>query len=178
MYDHARQPSGPAIFTVSVTVLVQFYCNIHIIYCKLKLYNEEIERFINRRVPGVSPQILLNDIPIPNAVEFRKNLPGVRDQNISLNNVSYNKILTDMKHILCLFAFIMFLLITKSVRNRFMKNMDWRAINNEYKIMLYILDFGPKFLLSFLFPLIFYISHKELRTYWKNSLIFCRSNQA
>ena len=158
--------------------MVQFYCNIHIIYCKWRLYKEENERFVSRRVPDVPPQILLNDRPISNSAGLRENSPRIINQNINLNTISYNKILTDMKHILCLFAFVMFLLITKSVRNRFMKNMDWREINNEYKIMLYILDFGPKFLLSFLFPLIFYISHKELRTYWKNLFICCRTNQA
>ena len=158
--------------------MIQFYCNIHIIYFKLRLHKEENERAFNRRVSVASPQILLNDRPIQNSVGSRANSPRVINQNINLNTISYNKILTDMKHILCLFAFVMFLLITKAVRNRYMKNMDWRAIDNEYKIILYILDFGPKFLLSFLFPLIFYISHKELRTYWKNSFTFCRTNQA
>ena len=177
-YDQPRQGSGPAIFSISVTVLVQFYCNIHIIYCKWRLYKEENERFVSRRVPDVPPQILLNDRPISNSAGFRENSPRVINQNINLNTISYNKILTDMKHILCLFAFVIFFLITKSARHQFTKNMDWRAINNEYKIIPYILDFGSKILLSVLFPLIFYISHKDLRTYWKNSFIFCRTNQA
>ena len=158
--------------------MVQFYCNIHIIYYKLRLWKEENERLVSRRVPDVPPEILLNDRPISNSVGFRANSPRVINQNISLNTVSYNKILTDMKHILCLFAFLMFFLLTKPARHYFMKNMDWRVINDEYKIIPYILDFGSKFLLSFLFPLIFYISHKELRTYWKNSFTFCRTNQA
>ena len=163
---------------VSVTIFVQFYCNIHIIYCKLRLHKEENERIANARVSDLSPQILLNDRPIPNTVRSRANSLRVLNQKTYLNTVSYNKILIDMKHILCLFAFVMLFFITKSMRHQFIKHIDWRAIYNEYRIVPYILDFGPKFLLSFLFPLIFYISHKELRTYWINSFICCRKNQA
>ena len=90
MNDQTRQPSGPVILTISVTVLVQFYCNLHIIFYKLKLYKEENERFVNRRVLDVLPQILLNDMPIPNAVGFRENSPSVRNQNFNFNNISYN----------------------------------------------------------------------------------------
>ena len=163
---------------ISVTVLVQFYCNIHIIYCKLRVHKEENKSVVNRGVSNASPQILLNDGPIHDSVGSRANSQRVLNQKINLNTVSYNKILADMKHILCLFAFVMFFFVTKSINNQFKKHIDWRTINNEYRIILYILDFGAKLLLSFLFPLIFYISHKELRTYWKNSLIFCRTNQA
>ena len=122
--------------------MVQFYCNIHIIYCKLRLHKEENERIANARVSDLSPQILLNDRPIPNTVRSRANSLRVLNQKTYLNTVSYNKILIDMKHILCLFAFVMLFFITKSMRHQFIKHIDWRAIYNEYRIVFILHKFS------------------------------------
>lgn len=144
---------GPKTLFNILTAALQIYCNIHIVYCKWQQYKED-----------------------KSAEERSIQAPAI-NQHFHLNTIAYNKILADLKHI---FSFLVYLALTftlRRLRYHFMIDFDKLTIKNQSKIFLYLLDFGPKMLLFFVFPLIFYCTHKELRTYWKNSFTICRKNQ-
>lgn len=168
---------GPATLYAVVTVVLQFYCNSHILYCKWQEYKKDKERISERNVRNV-PRILVNVRPMSGSINERSVSVSASNQTFNLNNLPYNKILADAKHIICLFIITLFFLTSKPISNNILYTLDSKSIHNESKILLYILDFGSKILLSFMYPLMFYISHKELRTYWKNAFSICCRNQS
>ena len=91
--------------------------------------------------------------------------------------MAYNKILVDLKHLLFILLYTISTLILKVLRTHFLDCLDWTSIDKESKLLLYIFDFAPKILILFMFPLMFYFSHKELRAYWKNTLNMCRKSK-
>ena len=168
---------GPRIFYLAVTIVVQLYCNVSIIHCKWKQYRKDT-RAISVTILPIRPiRILLNDVPIQDSVNERTIPQLVQNSNSPINNTSYNKILAEVEHIVCFFVYVLAFLLIRAYVDHFITDWDRSSITKQSRILLYILDFGPKFLLSFMFPLMFYFSHKELRTYWKNSLNLCRKSK-
>ena len=162
--------STPALFHPSklpgnvllvATVALQLYCNIHIIYSKWQQYKAEKNNVVPIR-------ILLNDSPI-----FVSN----ENPTLRLNTTAYNKILVDVKHIICFSIFATYIIVFGSLKKWIFLNPNLMSITNESKTLFYFFDFGKMLLLYFIFPVVFYFSHKELRTYWKNTFTLCRRNQ-
>ena len=144
-----------------ITVILQLYCNIHITYSKWQQFKAEKNNVVPIR-------ILLNDSPI-----FVSN----ENPTLRLNTTAYNKILVDVKHIICFSIFATCIIVFGSLKKWIFLNLNSMSFTNESKILFYVFDFGKKLLLYFIFPLVFYFSHKELRTYWKNTFTVCRRNQ-
>ena len=92
----------------------------------------------------------------------RKNQGQNANQNFHLNNTVYNKILPEIKHITCLFVYVLFYLIIRKFRLNIIQNSDIKSITLKSKTLLYVLDFGPINILMLLYPLMFYLCHKEL----------------
>ena len=174
--DPVRNFKGPqALFRVWLIVTV-LYCNARIDYLKWKRYQEEkvSERSVQNQPMRIFPNCLLladsnenAEIPIPN-----------QNQGIQLNTRRYNKIIAEMKHTLIFCFSAAFIFIIRTCQNHFVAYWDGTPMTSQSKIMLYILDLGWLLLFSFIFPLLFYYSHQELRTYWKNIFKICRRNQA
>ena len=162
---------GPRIFYLAVTVIIQFYCNAHIVVRKWQLYIED-QRSVPQRLVQVQPiRIFLIDNPIQYSTNQRRNSHPIQNSTPRLNNMVYNKILAEVGHIIWFFVNVLFFLLVRAYIDHFIADLDTISIISQSKIKLYILDFGPQLLVSFIFPLIFYFSHKELRIYWKN---YCR----
>ena len=118
-----------------------------------------------------------NGREVSNSDYNRNNLDQNSNQNSHLNNSVYNKILPEIKHITCLFVYVLFYLIIRKFRLNIIQNSDIKSITQKSKTLLYVLDFGPINILMLLYPLMFYLCHKELRTYWKNQFTCLRRNQ-
>jgi hypothetical protein len=134
-----------------VIILLQLYCNCHILYCK---WNQSKQETI------IAPSIRTND---------QLEQPQLQMHQRQLNTISNNKILVEVKHLV---FFLFFLLINGILR------ICWRSIDvvdsttwlEVSPIWLYLTDFTDKLLILFIYPLMFYISHPELRNYWRNHL--------
>ena len=152
------------------------YCNIRIDYLKWKQNKDEKD---SKRSVQIQPiRIIPNDRPLTDSnanVEMRT--PN-QNQGIQLNTRRYNKIIAEMKHTLTFCFSAAFIFIIRASQNHFVTYWDGAPITSQSKIMLYILDLGWVMLFSFIFPLLFYYSHQELRTYWKNTFKICRRNQS
>ena len=155
---------------LGVTTVVLLSCNAHIIYRKWRQCKEEKNTERNRPI-----RIFLNANPISGSNNDAE-IP-IQDHNpsLKLNTTAYNKMLAEIKHTVCFCACVVFFMVLRACRSHLITYWDG---DNPSKILLYILDFGPRILFSFVFPLMFYCSHAELRTYWKNTFKICRRNQA
>ena len=159
---------GPRIFYLVVTVIIQFYCNAHIVVRKWQLYTKD-KRSVPLRLVQVQPiRNFLIDNPIQDDTNERRNIHPIQHSTPRLNNIAYNKIIAEVGHIIWFFVNVLFFLLVRAYLDYFITDLDTISIISQSKIKLYILDFGPQLLVSFIFPLIFYFSHKELRIYWKN----------
>ena len=132
-------------------MIVQLYCNSHILYCKWKQHREE-KKLIVPRIVIQSSDGENNQIQPPE--------PPQR-----LNTSSNNKILAEVKHLLCLILFP----LVDIVANMFRNSIDVTEIPTWVemsRVWFYVNDFGGKCLVLFLYPLMFYFSHSELRKYY------------
>ena len=156
-------------------VVTLLYCNIRIDYLKWKQNKDEKD---SKRSVQIQPiRIIPNDRPLTDSnanVEMRT--PN-QNQGIQLNTRRYNKIIAEMKHTLSFSFSAVFIFIIRAGQNHFVTYLDRAPMNIQSKIVLYILDLGWLMLFSFIFPFLFYYSHQELRTYWKNTFKICRRNQ-
>ena len=131
-------------------VLLQLYCNLHILYCKWKHSKQDTITI---------PTININD---------QLEQPQQQIHQRRLNTSRNNKILVDVKHLVC---FVLFLLINAFLRNRrtSIDIVDSSTWLEESPFWMYLTDFTDKLLILFIYPLMFYISHPELRNYWWNN---------
>ena len=155
---------------LGVTAVVLLSCNVHIVYRKLRQCKEEKSTERNRPV-----RIFLNSNPISDSNNDAEIPIQNHNTSLKLNTTAYNKMLAEIKHTVCFCVCVVFFMVLRACRNHLITYWDG---DNPSKILLYTLDFGPRILFSFVFPLMFYYSHPELRTYWKNTLKICRKNQA
>ena len=155
-----------------VTVL---YYNVRIDYLKWKQHQEE--KVSERSVQNQSMRIVPNGRPLTDSNENGEIPIPNQNQGIQLNTRRYNKIIAEMKHTLTFCFSAAFIFIIRASQNHFVTYWDGAPITSQSKIMLYTLDLGWVMLFSFIFPLLFYYSHQELRTYWKNTFKICRRNQ-
>ena len=153
--------SAPFLVTglFAVTILVQLFCCIPIIYCKWQQWKKDRNNVIPIRI-------------LPHNHENDDSSPRIQrpDPGRTLNTNLTNKILPDLKHIICFLLSILILSFLHMYRNYLFSNYDLIYITKESTLMLYVINLIPKFLISFVFPLMFYLSHKELRNYWKKTI--------
>ena len=168
---------GPRIFYLVVTVIIQIYCNVHIALCKWQQYNEDTKKIPRGHVRIPPIRIFLNDMPIQDSASERSISEPIPDSVSRVNNVAYNKILAEVTHIILFFIYALFFLLIRAYIDHIITDSDTYSIINQFKIKLYILDLAPQFLVTFMFPLMFYFSHIELRIYWKNCFRICRRKQ-
>ena len=168
-YSVRSRSTGFGNIIVPIILVILFYCNCHIIYCKWQQNRKEKDDVI-------SIYILSNGREISDAHYNRQNHDQRSNQSFRLNNTIHNKILPEIKHITWVFVYIIVVLVALRFRSDMIQS-DIKSISLQSKIWLYVLDFGPVSLLMLLYPLMFYLSHKELRTYWKNQLTCLRRNQ-
>ena len=162
-------PSHYNSFLVPIFLITLLYCNCHIIYFKWQQNRKKKDDVI-------PIQILPNEREVYDAHNNRQNQGQSSNKNFLLNNTIHNKILPEIKHIIWVFVYIIVVLIALRFRSDMIQS-DIKSISLQSKIWLYVLDFGPVSLLMLLYPLMFYLSHKELRTYWKNQFTYLRRNQ-
>ena len=132
----------------------QLYCNGHILFCKWKQLREERKTVlpINKTRPS-------DDDDRSNASECHIRRP-------QLNNSTNNKILAEAKHLIVMVLFLIIFVGSQWWIN----SIDLRDSTtwlNMPLILLYVCDLGIMFLIMFVCPLMFYLSHQELRRYWK-----------
>ena len=168
---------GPRIFYLVVTVIIQIYCNIHIAFRKWQQYKEETRNIQHQLAPIPLIRIFLNDEPFQDSIYNRSISEPIPNSGSRVNNVAYNKILAEVTHIILFFIYALFFLLIRAYIDHFITDLDTYSIINQFKMKLYILDSAPQFLVAFMFPLMFYFSHIELRTYWKNCFRVCRRKQ-
>ena len=168
---------GPRIFYLVVTIIIQLYCNVHIVLRKWQQYKEENRNIQHGRVSIPIIRIFLNDNPIQASTNERSISEPIPNSVARINNVAYNKVLAEVTHITLFFIYVLFFLTIRAYIGHFISELDTHSIINQSKIKLYILNFAPQFLVTFMFPLMFYFSHIELRIYWKNCFRICRRKQ-
>lgn len=159
-----------------VLLVTLLYCNIRIDYIKWKQHRDEKDS--GRSVQIQPMRIFLNNGPLTDSNGNAEIHAPNQNQVFQLNTVRYNQIIAEMKHTLSFSFSVAFVFIIRASQNYFVTYWDGAPITSQSKIMLYILDLGWLMLFSFIFPLLFYYSHQELRTYWKNIFKICRRNQA
>ena len=150
-------------------LVILLYCNCHIIYCKWQQNKKEKDDV-------VPIQILSNGREVYDVHNNKHNHDQRSNQSFRLNNTIHNKILPEIKHITWVLVYIIVVFIALRFRSDMIQS-DIKSITLQSKIWLYLLDFGPAGLLMLLYPLMFYFSHKELRSYWKNQFTYLRRNQ-
>ena len=153
-----------------IFVIILLYCNCHIIYCKWQQNRKDKDNVIPIR-------IFINGGEVPDADDNRHNQDQNANSNLNLNNTAHNKILPEIKFITCAVVYLHVALLVIRLRSKMFQDIDITLITQQSKILLYALDLGPTSLLMLLFPIMFYCSHKELRTYWKNQFTCFRRNQ-
>ena len=160
-----------------VTIIIQLYCNVHIVLRKWQQYKEENRNIQHQLVSFPIIRIFLNDNPIQDSANERSIPEPIPNPVARINNVAYNKVLAEVTHITLFFIYVLFFLIIRAYIEHFISDLDTHSIINQSKIKLYILNFAPQFLVTFMFPLMFYFGHIELRIYWKNCFRICRRKQ-
>ena len=153
-----------------IFAIILLYCNCHIIYCKWQQNRKDKDNVIPIR-------ILVNGGEEPNADVNRHNQDQNANLSFHLNNTAHNKILPEIKLITCAVVYFHVVLLVVRFRTKMFQNTDINLISQQSKILLYALDFGPISFLMLLYPIMYYCSHKELRTYWKNQFTCFRRNQ-
>lgn len=143
-----------------VTILVQTFCGIRIIYCKWKQWKSDRDSVIPIRI-------------LPHNHEDDDRPPRIQtpDPGHMLNTSLTNKILPDLKHVICFFLSTLTFIFLHIYKKYLFSNFDLIVITKESRLMLYFINLAPRFLFSIIFPLMFYISHKELRNYWKSQFV-------
>ena len=140
---------------VGVTLLAQLFCGSAIIYCKWQQWRKEQNDVIPIRIQANNPESGNGQMKIQET-----------QRNQRLNTSLTNKILPDLKHLTCFGLYSLTLVFLQFYKNHFLPY----STTIQSKIMMYIINLFPKFLFSIVFPLLFYISHKELRNYWKKQI--------
>ena len=141
---------------VGVTLLVQLFCGSAIVYCKWQQWRKEQNDVIPIRIQTSNQECGQRQLEIP-----------APHRNQRFNTSLTNKILPDLKHLTCFGLYSLTLVSLQFYKNHFLSY----STTVQSKIMMYIINLFPKFLFSIVFPLLFYISHKELRNYWKKQII-------
>ena len=151
-------------FILAFTLLVQLFCCIPIMYCKWQQWKKDRNNVIPIRI-------------LPHNHENDDSSPRIQkpDQGHTLNTSLTNKILPDLKHIICFLLSTLTLSILQIYKKHLFLNYDLIYITKESKLMMHVINLTPKFLFCFIFPLMFYLSHKELRNYWKTQFIAFRN---
>ena len=163
-------PFHPNMILIPIFTIILLYCNCHIIYYKWQQNRKDKDNVIPIR-------ILVNEGEVPDADDNRHNRDQNANSNFYLNNTVHNKILPEIKFITCAVVYLHVALLVIRLRSKMFQDIDITLITEQSKILLYALDLGPTSLLMLLYPIMFYCSHKELRTYWKNQFTCFRRNQ-
>ena len=132
-------------------IFSQLYCIGHILYCKWKQSKKEAI---------IVPSIRIND-------QLQQH--QLQNHPRQLNTSKNNKILVEVKHLVC-FLFFLFINAFLRYRRTSIAVIDSTTWLQESPIGLYFTDLTDKLLIMFIYPLLFYISHPELRNYWKSHL--------
>ena len=141
------------------TLIVQFYCNGQIAYCKWQHYKQE------KKLLG---SLQLQQKDGEGQIDEDENQNNNRLQ-LPLNTNAHNKILAEVKHLTCLLIFYTISVVSKRSKSRF--DNDQSSLLEASAVLLYLYDFGTSILLLLIFPLVFYISHPELRKFVKEMFI-------
>ena len=131
--------------------LVLCYCNGHIAYCKWNHYQQERNSLVAGRLRQ------------HNDGEHHQQPQNPNPQQ-QINNTSHNTILAEVKHIVCLLLFWSISIVSKATIVS-LDTADLTPLLESSPIWLRIYDLGPPFLIRFIFPVLFYLSHPELRKY-------------
>ena len=153
-YSVRSHSPGFGNIIVPIILVILLYCNCHIIYCKWQQNRKEKDDVI-------PIQILPNGREMYDAHNNRHNHDQRSNQSFRLNNTIHNKILPEIKHITWVFVYIIVVLVALRFRSDMIQS-DIKSITIHSKIWLYVLDFGPINILMLLYPLMFYLCHKEL----------------
>ena len=135
-----------------MTLIVQLYCNSHIAYYKWKHYQEEKSLVISIRLRQ------------PGDVEQQQQ-PDNSNPLQQYNTTTHNKILAEVKQITCLLLFLSITIVSKLSKSSLVSS-NASALLDTHPVLLFIYDLGSSFLMLLLFPILFYLSHAELRQYW------------
>ena len=144
---------------MSTTLIIQFYCNGHIAYCKWQHYKQDkrLEVYIQTQQEDAENQL-----------EHAEHQNNSR-LNLPLNTNAHNKILAEVKHLTCLLIFITITVASKRSKSKF--DNDQSSLIEASAALLYLYDFGTSILMFLIFPLLFYISHPELRKFVREIFI-------
>ena len=146
---------------IGVTLLVQLFCGSAIIYCKWQQWRKEQNDVIPIRIQTC------NHADGQEQIEMQ-----ATHHNQRFNTSLTNTILPDLKHLTCFGVYSLTLVSLQFYKNHFLSY----STTVQSKIMMYIINLFPKFLFTIVFPLLFYISHKDLRKYWKKQIITVCNN--
>ena len=141
------------------TLIIQFYCNGHIAYCKWQHYRQDKNLMVS-----IQPQ----QEDVENLMGHDEHQNNNRLQ-LPLNTNAHNKILAEVKHLTCLLIFFTISFVSKRSKSRF--DSDRSSLVEASAVLLYFYDFGTSILMFLIFPLVFYISHPELRKFVKEMFI-------
>ena len=141
------------------TLVIQFYCNGHIAYCKWQHYRQEKNLLVSLQLQQKDGEGQQGDDEDQN--NNRLQLP--------LNTNAHNKILAEVKHLTCLLIFFTITYVSK--RSKSTLDSDRSSLVEASAVLLYFYDFGTSILMFLIFPLVFYLSHPELRKFVKEMFI-------
>ena len=128
------------------TILIQFVATGSIAYEKWKIWQEE------RRNRVVSLQMQSQD---------QMEAPQSQQVPVGIHNQAYNDVLVELSHLLILLIFIIIGFISKTSKHT-VEQTDLIGIS---RALLYFYDFGATHLLSLIFPICFYVTHPDVKTF-------------
>ena len=145
--------------------LFQFYSIGHIIYCKWDHYKKEKAQ--RSHVPSFLVELNHIESACTQTQSNRSSQNAHAHDEIKFNNSSYNKVLVEASHIFTFIAFVIIRLVLRQLRQSFTDTNFVGNLEELSRLNMYICDLTPSILISFVFPLIFYLTHPKIRNYMK-----------
>lgn len=154
IYRFVRRAQNMRLVIMVSISLLQVYSIGHIIYRKWIIYQQE-----RQQSHAMSVFIIrLNDFE-------PHNLRDHRDGEVNLNTSSYNKVLVEVTHIIVLVAFVIIRLILRRIAQSYTSTGLDGGLEDIPKLTMYFCDLTPPILITFVFPMLFYVTHPKVGSY-------------
>ena len=169
------------------SVVLQLFCIICITYFKWKYHVEDINQqhvnasfrlnntigenldLVDERQQSVFTirELLVNELETVRNKGYQSSNVPILTASTShfrwVNNVTYNKTIIEVCHIL----FVAVIVVLHLTQQQVKKSLNPASVADIPYTILYMLDMGPVILISFVLPLMIYLSHSEIRIYFK-----------